>query len=584
MLGSGGYGLGPLTRDALVLAPLRHTFEELGDALRARGSTEVARAGDAWRWRGAGVDLRIDVAEDAGDACARLGTRYYHVVVVDCRHLPHRAADAETQETVLRDFLDRLGAERSRERRFPFDRIVVLVGDRDEERVDRLIFELGRRHVGACLRDLALSTRSEAPEDAVRERFLGQLWSFLRRAIVERRSGRKAISCAGGGITGIFYELGVLKCLSDALEVDIRDFDLYFGISAGALVTGCLANGIHVDEMLANLGASNGEWPRPFHLRWHDLNFREIPSRLLTAQRDVAAWLLSAVRRRSQRSMSAALGPYDALVPPFFDGTALGGFLHELFTAEGRTDDFRRLRRELYVGATDQDSREHVLFGEPGQDHVPISLAIQASTAANPFFKSVEIEGRRYTDGILTRTSNLTAAIEKGADLVFVIDPFVPLIADEPGFNAKHGSLWLVEQDIKTLSYTRFDQVSDEILRRNPHVSAYTFVPSRRMRRLLSQNPFASSNFDTIVCEAYASTYRRLRDLEAKIRGELFAHGIQLELDPVGTMVRSLAESERASALTLIGPDQVLKRPRCRLETRPTNDRARAVPAAAGGG
>ena len=36
---------------------------------------------------------------------------------------------------------------------------VVLVGDADEDRVDELIFDLGKRHIGACVRDHSLSPR-----------------------------------------------------------------------------------------------------------------------------------------------------------------------------------------------------------------------------------------------------------------------------------------------------------------------------------------------------------------------------------------------------------------------------------------
>jgi len=46
-----------------------------------------------------------------------------------------------------------------------------------------------------------------------------------------------------------------------------------------------------------------------------------------------------------------------------------------------RTNDFRKLRRSLYIVATELNSGYSVRFGEPGQDHVPISRAIQASTA-----------------------------------------------------------------------------------------------------------------------------------------------------------------------------------------------------------
>ncbi len=219
----------------------------------------------------------------------------------------------------------------------------------------------------------------------------------------------------------------------------------------------------------------------------------------------------------------------------------------------GQTNDFRELGPELYIGATDQDRREAVLFGDVGFDDVSISRAVQASAAMHPFFPSVEIGGRFYTDGIVTRTSNLRAAIDYGADLVFVIDPFVPLISEEPGFNRSHGNMWVVEQDYKTMSYTRFSQARKELQRTNPDVNTYNFVPSNRMRRLMGKhNPFISRNFHPIVCEAYRGTYRRLKQLEYKMRGELASHNINLDLGPVEEKVAMLRQAKQPDVKLLL--------------------------------
>jgi predicted acylesterase/phospholipase RssA len=250
------------------------------------------------------------------------------------------------------------------------------------------------------------------------------------------------------------------------------------------------------------------------------------------------------LKGEDELSVTSLMGAWAVALGPLFDNTEFELVLRKLFTSEGRTNDFRRLDRRLYVGATDQDRRVPVLFGSDGFDHVPISRAVQASTAMHPFFPSVEIDGRRYTDGIVTRTSNLRDAVDRGADLVFVVDPFVPIVSEEPGFNAGHGNMWIMEQDYKTLSYTRFEQARNEILRRNSRVSVYTFVPSNHMRRLMSaQNPFVSRNFHPIVCEAYRSTFRRLQKVAYKLAGELRSHGIALDLEPVEEKVRALADA-----------------------------------------
>jgi NTE family protein len=541
-------------RTALVFSPRKHCSDDLYETIGRQSWISVQPDDQGWLCRGRGLTLRLDLVSRADQALARLTHLYYNLIVIDCRHLPGCTTPPARQEEAVFSFLEALRREHDRERRYPFRRIVVLVGDPDEARADRLVFAMGEKHVGACLRDGSLSARfgGDRPVEE-RNRFAVGFWTLCTRLLVERHRGSKAINLAGGGISGIYYELGVLKCLADALDIDIRDFDLYYGISAGALVAAGLANKYSVDDLLHKLGRIDKGWPYRLQLGLRHLNVGELPKRLLLVQREISRYLLRMVKGEDELSVTSILGAWGIALAPLFDSTEFEQTMRKLFTSPGHTNDFRQLDRHLFIGATDQDRREHVLFGGEGFDHVPISKAIQASTAMHPFFPSVEIDGRYYTDGIVTRTSNLRNAIDCGADLVFVVDPFVPLIAEAPGFNARHGNMWVMEQDYKTMSYTRYEQARNEILRRHPRVSVYTFVPSNRMRRLMSeQNPFVSRNFHPIVCEAYRSTFRRLRRIEYKLAGELRSHGIGLDLTEVEEKVQRLAEARTPDVRLLL--------------------------------
>jgi NTE family protein len=547
--------MGNPERTALLFAPRRHCAADLYESL-ARQRWIRPGGGDGERtFRGRGLTLRFDTESSAERALARLAHFYYNLIVIDCRQLPGRTSSPVRQEEAVHAFLEGMRHEPDRERRYPFRRIVVLVGDADEARADRLIFTMGEKHVGACLRDPSLSERcgGERPE-AESDRFVEAFWALCNRLLVERRHGGTAINLAGGGISGIYYELGVLKCLSDALDADLGEFDAYYGISAGALVAAGLANGYSVDDLLHKLGRIDRAWPYRLQLGLRHLNVGELPRRLLLLQRELSRYVMRMVKGEDELSVTSILGAWGVGLGPLFDSEEFEAAMRKLLTSPGHSNDFRELGGRLFIGATDQDRRESVLFGTPGFDHVPISKAIQASAAMHPFFPSVEIDGRYYTDGIVTRTSNLRTAIDRGADLVFVVDPFVPMIADEPGFNARHGNMWVMEQDYKTMSYTRYEQARNEILRRHARVSVYTFVPSNRMRRLMSgQNPFVSRNFHPIVCEAYRSTYRRLKRVEYKLSGELRSHGIALDLAlPEEKLVR-LAGAKRHDVRLLLG-------------------------------
>lgn len=540
-------------RHILVFAPYPQSFKELCTSVKAQPWIESDIFDQGCIWQGRGLRLQIDVVEKLEHAVERLHSGYYNLVMIDCRHVPDEDINYAKQEKGLFRFLEVLGNQRDIERRYPLRRVAALVGDADERRADGLLFEMGKRHIGACLRDQSLSARPVGGKKAARSRFIEQIWEHCSSLLIDVRRGKKAISLAGGGITGIFHELGVLKCLHDAFDIDLRDFDMFLGISGGAVVASCLANGIGIDEVITKIGDIDETWKYRLRLSWKQLNLFEVPRRVFLLQREVLRYAQRMLRREDELSVASVMGLSAVLLGPIFDNAQFEKALRKLFKEHGQTNDFRKLHRELYIGVTDQDRREHVLFGELGFDDVPISQAVQASAAMHPFFPSVKIDGRYFTDGIVTRTSNLREAINHGADLVFVIDPFVPLISDQPGFNARHGNMWIVEQDYKTMSHTRFARAREELLRSDPHVNTYSFVPSNRMRRHMAKhNPFISRNFHPIVCAAYRSTYRRLKMIEYKIRGELASHHIELNLQPVKQKVQMLREAKRPRVEVLL--------------------------------
>src|SRR5690606_30632664 len=58
-------------------------------------------------------------------------------------------------------------------------------------------------------------------------------------------TGRVGRACAGGVVEGALYEIGVLCALEEAIAgLDTTRLDAYVGVSAGAIVAACLANGI----------------------------------------------------------------------------------------------------------------------------------------------------------------------------------------------------------------------------------------------------------------------------------------------------------------------------------------------------
>jgi predicted acylesterase/phospholipase RssA len=144
-----------------------------------------------------------------------------------------------------------------------------------------------------------------------------------------------------------------------------------------------------------------------------------------------------------------------ALPTGIFDSAPIGRYLRDIAQVAGRTDDFRKLRHNLFLVATDLDTAQPVAFGAPGWDDVPISLAVQASSALPGLFPPVKIGGRNYVDGALTKTLHASLALQDGAKLLICINPIVPSILRSPGKRAGRSRLRWSMEDCRPLSRRR---------------------------------------------------------------------------------------------------------------------------------
>jgi predicted acylesterase/phospholipase RssA len=307
---------------------------------------------------------------------------------------------------------------------------------------------------------------------------------------------------------------------------------MLFGISAGAVVTSLLSVGYTPDELMAGIASVPGGRVPPLSLsllRLSHFNHEDMRWRLKSAARTGVRAFWDAMRGRGDDTADALFLEYTSLVGAPFHSAEFEVMLRRILQMSGSTNDFRQLPTELYVGASDQDARSHVLFGSEGYDHVPISKAVQASLSVNPAFSSVPIEGRYYEDGAITRTSNFTEAIKRDATLVVNVDPFVPYVSKLPGVAHRRGVLYNIDQDIRTITFTRFERARDAVLRKNPEVSSYTFLPSNTLRRLLSTNPMDHRPYLEIWRGAYLSALQRIDQLCHRLRGDLAEQGMLLD-------------------------------------------------------
>src|SRR5580693_5915674 len=162
-----------------------------------------------------------------------------------------------------------------------------------------------------------------------------------RPSSVERRRrprrDKTALVLGGGGFTGGVYEIGALRAL-DLLAVNstVNNFDVYVGTSAGSFIAALCANGVTPEEMMRVV---THQTPSPFE----DVDLGDLlRPNLIGLARDV-------VRQRGQVSlMDVLLGFAEGLPSGAYTGAGIEEYLRKVLSEPGRTDDFTKLRHELY--------------------------------------------------------------------------------------------------------------------------------------------------------------------------------------------------------------------------------------------
>jgi NTE family protein len=566
-----------LAQTVLYFAPTEEHFRSFLAAMREVPGCAVPLHADPPYLTTTELLVRFAVHVDLAEALREVRRAFFQAIILDLRNLSgeadHTTANLALASRILEE-LDQAGGDV--EMRYPFHRILTLVASTDGDRADQLVAQLACQGVGRVVRDRSVMPDvGEAARQARRRTFGGLVLQELKRVVVPREVGLTALCCAGGGITGIYFEMGALKCLDDCLSPRgaVNRFDLYFGISAGAVVTSLIANGYSMDELMASIAGHPGGRIPPMSLslfRLAHLNVRDLARRLGSGIRDIVGALRRAFWGQVPLSFESLVLDYSDLLGPPLKADQFEATLRRLFQAPGATNDFRKLPRPLFIGTTDQDLRAPVLFGDPGYDDIPISQAVQASVSLNPAFSSTLIRGRYYEDGAVTRTTNFPLAIQKGARLLFVLDPFVPYVSKDPGYARQRGLFYNADQNIRTMSYTRFEQVRNYTLRRRPEVRSYTFLPANTQRRLLSVNPMDHRPFLPIWRGAYLSTLQRLTLLRHQLVADLDPHGLHLDLHRAEEVAARLRATENPSFADFFPRGRIeIRRPPLCLEQTP---------------
>jgi predicted acylesterase/phospholipase RssA len=251
-----------------------------------------------------------------------------------------------------------------------------------------------------------------------------------RRGRGRKRPSKTALVLGGGGMTGGVYEIGALRALdlldemmqviNERVPSDLDDLDL--------------------SKVL-----------KPNYLGFIE-KAATLPLRSLELVRNL-------MRMGDFSAIDVGVGLAEALPTGLYSGHGVADYIEGVLGESGRSNDFRLLGAELYLTATDLDTCERIVFGEEGWADVPISKAVQCSTALPLVYKPVELKGRHLLDGGIRSTTNVDIAVEKGAKFIVVVNPLVPYVND-------------FERSLTTVFGTRARRVADMGL---PAIASQTF-------------------------------------------------------------------------------------------------------------
>ncbi len=379
-----------------------------------------------------------------------------------------------------------------------------------------------------------------------------------------RKSGRRVgLALAAGGVLGGVYEVGALRALEEAIEgLDLNNLRVIVGVSAGSFIGAHLANGVTVTEMIRGLAAEDGSEAMFDQSIFFMPAYRELARRGLQLPTVISETLTQLAKGPEDPSFMGTLEGLGRSLPvALFSNEGIREYLERSFLRPGRSNDFRRLRQKFFVVATDVETGRRVVFGDKDLDHVPISLAVQASTAVPGLYQPVEVEGRVCVDGVLLKTMHASVALDHGADLLLCVNPLVPMeTGSEDAREAlgkravqRGGLPALLSQSFRILIHSRAVLGMERAAQSHPDSDLVLFQPESTEHRLFT-NLFRFRSRRKICEIAYQQTRQDLWR-RRELLGPLFEkHGLGLQLEVLADPYRSVwdcIENPKARELSL---------------------------------
>ena len=370
---------------------------------------------------------------------------------------------------------------------------------------------------------------------------------------------------------GAIYEIGALCALEESLVgISFSKLHHYVGVSAGGFIAAGLANGMTPRELCTAFIETDGEPSEIFDPAW-----LMVPAygEFLRRSAMLPGLLATSLWRATLggKTLLSALETLGTALPTgVFSNDEIDTRLARFFNRPGRTNDFRKLKAKLTLVATNLDSGDAAPFGQPGWDHVPISKAVQASSALPGLFPPVEIDNQYFVDGALKKTMHAGVAMDEGIDLMFCLNPLVPFDATRPQplsdklaqkFGKKSaaskgvpriidgGLPAVMSQTFRAMIHSRLELGMKHYEHSYPHTDIVLLEPDHRDTAMFLANTFSYRQRRQMAEHAYQSTRQMLRSTKTTLSAKLARHGIGLNMalldDPTRQLVAPLPPATR---------------------------------------
>lgn len=357
---------------------------------------------------------------------------------------------------------------------------------------------------------------------------------------------KTGLALAGGGPLGGFYELGAICALKDSINsLNLNNLDVYVGVSSGSFLVSALANGISTEE-IADIFAFNHKTETPFNpdnfLRpAYKLFMKKAADIPFVAYDALMGWL----KNPMHTSVVDILEKVGSLLPNgAFNNDSLEKFIRGVLNSKYSTNDFRKLKHKLYIIACDIDTGKIATFSTDENSDIPISKAVQASSALPGLYAPVKIKDDYYVDGALRRTMNASAALDNDVQLLFAVNPIVPFesesAADEKSKLLKAGLPMILSQTFRSIVQSRLKSGLDKYKTQYPKSDIILIEPDNDDEMLFNTNLFSYSRRDELCEYAYQQTRKQIKKRLPEIEKILKRHNFTINKKNIQNNYRTL--------------------------------------------